>query len=83
MEIEGAIANVDEGLCSGCGTCVILCPYGAIEKDEAGMAKVTEALCKGCGLCGSSCPERAITIFHFTDKQIIAQGLAILEESSK
>jgi len=78
LETEGAIANVDENLCSGCGTCVKLCPYSAIEKDKNGVARVNEALCKGCGLCGASCPEKAITMRHFTDEQITAQALAAL-----
>ena len=75
VEIEPITAMVDEDLCSGCGTCVALCPYGAIEKDEMGVARVIEVLCKGCGVCGASCPERAITILHFTDEQLTAQAI--------
>jgi len=78
LDVEGAIASVDGNLCSGCGTCVGLCPYGAVEKDEKGVAKVTEALCKGCGVCGASCPEKAIVMHHFTDEQILTQALAAL-----
>jgi heterodisulfide reductase subunit A len=78
LEAEGAVAHVDENLCIGCGLCISLCPYSAIEKDERGIARVKEVLCKGCGTCGASCPKRAITMYHFTDEQIIAQGLAIL-----
>ncbi|MHA2070025.1 MAG: CoB--CoM heterodisulfide reductase iron-sulfur subunit A family protein, partial [Candidatus Thorarchaeota archaeon] len=83
LEIEAVLANVDEDLCSGCGTCVYLCPFGAIEKDDQGVAKVTLAQCKGCGICGASCPERAITILHFTDDQIVSQGLAVLRRVSQ
>ncbi len=74
-----AIASeVDESKCSGCGTCIELCPYNAITKDEMGIARVTAAVCKGCGVCGASCPERAITMNHFTNEQLEAQGLAAL-----
>ena len=78
LEAEGSIASVDENLCVGCGVCVSLCTYGAIEKDERSIATVIEVLCKGCGTCGASCPKRAITMRNFTDEQIIAEGLAAL-----
>lgn len=78
LRTEAITAVIDEGLCSGCGTCVRLCSYGAIEKDERGVARVTEVMCKGCGVCAASCPERAITMRHFTDEQVTAQALAAL-----
>jgi len=71
-------AEVDESKCSGCGTCIELCPYNAITKDEREIARITSAVCKGCGVCGASCPERAITMHHFTDEQLGAEGLAAL-----
>jgi heterodisulfide reductase subunit A len=78
LRTEAITAIVDEKLCSGCGTCVKICPYGAMVKDEKGVAKVTEVVCKGCGTCGASCPEKAITMRHFTDDEVIAQALAAL-----
>lgn len=78
LRTEAITAMVDENLCTGCGTCVKICPYGAITKDEKGVARVTEVVCKGCGTCGASCPEKAITMRHFTDEQIIAQALGAL-----
>ncbi len=81
IEAEGIVASVDEKTCTGCGTCVKLCPYGAIAKNEVGVADVTAVLCKGCGLCAASCPERAITVPQFTDEQIISQARALLERT--
>jgi len=78
LRTEAITAMVNENLCSGCGTCVKLCPYGAIEKDAKGVARVTEVMCKGCGVCGASCPEKAISMRHFTDEQVTAQALAAL-----
>ena len=82
--MEGAIATVDEDLCSGCRVCEAICEYNAIEmkEDEEGKIRssVLEALCKGCGLCGSTCPSGAITMNHFTDTQIIYQLRAALKE---
>lgn len=86
LEVEGAIASVNEDLCSGCRICEAVCEYGAIEmeeKEEKLTSKVLEALCKGCGTCGSSCPTGAITMLHFTDEQILAQIKAVLKEVAK
>jgi heterodisulfide reductase subunit A len=76
------ISQVDQTKCSGCGTCVEVCPYNAIRKNENGVAETITAVCKGCGVCGATCPERAITMHHFTNEQIEAQGLAALKEVS-
>ena len=78
LEVEGTVAHVDENLCVGCGLCVTLCPYSAIEKDEKGIARVNDVLCKGCGLCAASCPEKAIDMKHFSDAQVLAEAIAAL-----
>jgi len=86
LEVEGAIANVDEDLCSGCRICESVCEYAAIEmKEKEGKlrAHVLEALCKGCGVCGSTCPTGSISMLHFTDDQILAQVRAALKEEAK
>ncbi|MFQ6086446.1 MAG: FAD-dependent oxidoreductase [Candidatus Bathyarchaeia archaeon] len=86
LEVEGAIASVNEDLCGGCRICEAVCEYGAIEMEEKEgklTSKVLEALCKGCGTCGSSCPTGAITMLHFTDGQILAQVRAALREVAK
>jgi heterodisulfide reductase subunit A len=82
LEAEGIVSSVDENLCVGCGLCIAICPYSAMEKDEKGLAKVNEVLCKGCGTCAASCPKRAITMRQFTDEQIMAQGIAILRRAA-
>jgi len=41
------IAFVDEGICSGCGICVEICPYEAREMDtRRGISIVHTALCQ-------------------------------------
>ena len=84
LEMEGAIAQVNKDLCSGCRICETLCPYNAIEVKELEngkfVAHVIEALCKGCGVCGSACPTKAITLEHFTTEQIFAQIRALLSK---
>ncbi|HUV98240.1 MAG TPA: FAD-dependent oxidoreductase [Candidatus Paceibacterota bacterium] len=64
-------ATVDKDQCVGCGVCVVVCPYGAIKKNEEEIAQVDEDKCKGCGICCASCPERAISMKQFTEAQIM------------
>ena len=75
---EADKAVVDETLCTGCNLCAVVCPTGAIKKNEMGIAQVDEDLCKGCGTCSASCPDRAITLRQFTDAQIVANVVAAL-----
>jgi 2-oxoacid:acceptor oxidoreductase delta subunit (pyruvate/2-ketoisovalerate family) len=76
---EGDKAVVDENLCTGCNVCAVVCPYGAIKKDENGVAQVNEDLCKGCGICAARCPERAITMKKLTSEQIASLVLVAAE----
>jgi heterodisulfide reductase subunit A len=79
VAIESATSVIDENLCSGCKTCISLCPYTAIAFDETKkVSVVNEALCKGCGTCAAACPSGAITSRHFTTEQIMAQIEGVL-----
>jgi electron transfer flavoprotein alpha subunit/NAD-dependent dihydropyrimidine dehydrogenase PreA subunit len=44
--------------CTGCGACIQVCPFGAIETRD-GKAFITEA-CRACGQCVDVCPVGAI-----------------------
>jgi heterodisulfide reductase subunit A len=80
VTIEPITSFVDTDTCSGCGICIQVCPYAAIEKDpETKKARVIEALCKGCGACGATCPQGAITMKGYTDAQLITQVETLLE----
>ncbi len=79
VELEATTSVVDEKLCSGCKTCLDLCPYKAITFEEAKkLANINEALCKGCGTCAAACPAGAIVSKHFTTEQILAQIEGVL-----
>ncbi len=83
LEIEGAIAHVNEDYCSGCRMCEAVCEFNAIEMvEEEGKlhSRVVEELCKGCGVCASTCPSGAITVGHFTDDEILSQVRAAFLE---
>ena len=74
VEIPSTISWIDPDICSGCKTCIGLCPYTAIEFDERrGVSVVNEALCKGCGSCSGFCPSGAAQVRHFKMKQLFAE----------
>jgi len=54
-------AEVTSTLCTGCGTCVRSCFYGAL-KLQNNKAVVKKDLCEGCGLCVALCPTKAIQL---------------------
>jgi NADPH-dependent glutamate synthase beta subunit-like oxidoreductase/NAD-dependent dihydropyrimidine dehydrogenase PreA subunit/AmiR/NasT family two-component response regulator len=73
-EIPQIVLNQD--LCSGCGVCLVVCPYDAISmvKSEDGrVASIDSLSCKRCGLCVSTCPSGAISIANLTTEHILAE----------
>jgi len=89
LEAEGIVASADESLCNGCGICVPICEYKAMEivadkKDpKKKMVDINVGLCKGCGACVGACPSGALTQKGFRDDQIYAMIDAALEEPKK
>lgn len=79
VELEPNTAWTVEELCSGCHTCIALCPYGAIKFEPSRNAAVVNgALCKGCGTCVASCPSGALQQNLFTDTQIFEEIKGVL-----
>ena len=83
-KVQAQISYVNEATCRGCGYCVEICPYGAIELVEinrmgnmALAARVNEALCKGCGACAAGCFSASVQQKSFKDQQILSQ-IAVL-----
>lgn len=76
---DGIKSEVMTARCSGCGLCVEVCQYNAIELDDKEkVAAINTALCKGCGLCASTCRCGAITLKGFTEEEILAEVDALL-----
>jgi heterodisulfide reductase subunit A len=74
LELEAKVAAIDEELCSGCNTCISLCPYSALARDEdKKIPVVATTLCKGCGTCAAACPTGACRATHFTGGQICSE----------
>ncbi len=74
VEMEPSTAYVIEDECSGCKTCISMCPYSAITRDEEkGVAVINEALCKGCGTCVAACPSGSIKQNLFEDDELLTE----------
>ncbi len=86
----GRVAVVDESLCTGCLTCVRICPFGIPQirpnltgvGNIMGAASIEAAVCQGCGTCVAECPARAIQLMHYTDAQMVAKVDALMHSPS-
>jgi heterodisulfide reductase subunit A len=82
MTVEPIVSTLaDEDACRGCGLCVALCPYGALEivRTEKGRkVQVIPVACKGCGVCAATCYQHALSVNSYTDEQIGQQISAFL-----
>ena len=68
------VARVDPEICSACGLCVPICPYGARELDErVRFSRVNEALCQGCGACVAVCPNKACQLKNDSLLQVLGE----------
>lgn len=78
-------AEVNGETCTSCGSCVDVCPVGAISIEETAFPDPEK--CLGCGLCVSSCPEESLrlsrrepppevpeNVVDYTMKAVKAQG---------
>jgi len=81
LMVGGIVATVEKEKCAVCLTCVRTCPYGIPFIHEEGYAQIEASECHGCGACVAECPGKAITLNHFTDRQITAKTHALFEET--
>jgi heterodisulfide reductase subunit A-like polyferredoxin len=74
---EATIAAVNDDLCDGCGICVGVCEYKALDvvqqPNGKKLVKLNEAACKGCGCCVASCPSGAMEQKGYKSAQIMAE----------
>lgn len=88
LQAGGRVAVVDPARCTGCLTCVRVCPFGVpqIAADTVGVgglpgaATIEAAVCQGCGSCAAECPAQAIQLMHYTDAQMAAKVHALFAE---
>ncbi|HZD56827.1 MAG TPA: 4Fe-4S dicluster domain-containing protein, partial [Anaerolineales bacterium] len=83
----GRVAVVDETKCTGCLTCVRICPFNVpqIQPNLTGIgnimgaAHIEASICQGCGSCAAECPAQAIQLMHYTDAQMRAKVKALVD----
>ncbi|NLN76009.1 MAG: CoB--CoM heterodisulfide reductase iron-sulfur subunit A family protein [Armatimonadetes bacterium] len=87
IKSEPMIASIYEDTCIGCGLCVDVCPFTAIELVEVvdkerstrdnqvmkTVARVNEGICKGCGTCSAACRSLSARLRGFEGSGILAQ----------
>jgi heterodisulfide reductase subunit A len=81
VQVEAITAFSDERLCTGCGTCVLVCPFSAIELragEDGQRSWVNATQCKGCGSCVAACPNSAMQQRGFTDLQVLSMVKALV-----
>lgn len=61
MPLSTRVARVGRE-CVACGTCLKVCPRGAIRVVSGVAARVDENACVGCGKCAKACPADVITV---------------------
>jgi heterodisulfide reductase subunit A2 len=79
IEQEPNTAYVVDEDCSGCKSCLPLCPYTAIGLDATTQkARINATLCKGCGTCVAACPSGSIHQHLFEDDEIFSEIEGVL-----
>lgn len=57
---SGFVCRLELELCTSCGECARLCPFGAIVM--SGEQRIDTAACMGCGVCVNGCAPEALSL---------------------
>ncbi len=69
--LEGGPMGCKEG-CLHLGSCIAVCPVGAISRDEDGRVTVDREKCIGCGKCTTVCPNGVVKLVPYSASYIVA-----------
>jgi len=58
--------------CLGFGTCVKVCPFGAIAMSKEGLPVIDKDKCKACNKCVEACPKKLFSLIPETHNVIVA-----------
>jgi RnfABCDGE-type electron transport complex B subunit len=70
--IVGNGSKICQDGCLGLGTCVKVCPFGALSINENNVAVVDFGKCTGCGKCINACPRHIISLIPVVHKIYLA-----------
>jgi ferredoxin len=54
--------RLDAEKCTGCGTCLEVCPHAVLAKQNGKVRIQDRDACMECGACSRNCPVEAITV---------------------
>jgi ferredoxin len=72
--------QIDFNKCEYMGTCVTLCPTGALRKDDRGKITYRPDLCVKCKVCIESCLLRAIENIEVDPKDVIEGSVKVIAD---
>jgi NAD-dependent dihydropyrimidine dehydrogenase PreA subunit/DNA-binding Lrp family transcriptional regulator len=70
VNIASFTIDIDQDLCTGCGTCVEKCFNQVLELNEHGRAEQVGEECIGCGVCAYLCPENVISLIEGPHRRV-------------
>jgi coenzyme F420-reducing hydrogenase delta subunit/ferredoxin len=78
-------AVYDTEKCVGCGKCVFICPYDAIEWSSIGTPEIDLEACMGCGACALVCPHQAIELkgYEYASVSHLIQRYGIMAREAR
>jgi len=54
--------QLSEDKCTGCGTCLQVCPHGVLVRQNGRVRIENRDDCMECGACARNCPEGAVKV---------------------